>query len=100
MELLNGRSYYTSPAQVLNFSEKPYYLFPNPVVAGSPLKLMSSEVDSTQFQLYDIVGKKVHTQIISGFIETIQLPLLPRGVYYAIIIRAGMIQKRIPILIL
>lgn len=100
IELNNGRSYFTSPAQVLNFSEKPYYLFPNPVVAGGPLKLMSSEVDSTQFQLYDISGKKVHTQVISSFIENIQLPILPRGVYYAIINRAGIIQKRIPILIL
>lgn len=100
VELLNGRSYYTLPAQVLNFSEKPYYLFPNPVVAGSQLKLMSSEVDSTQFQLYDNAGRKVHTQLISSFIETIQLPILPKGVYYAIINKSGVIQKRITILIL
>ncbi|MDP3392988.1 S8 family serine peptidase [Sediminibacterium sp.] len=100
VELLNGQSYYTSPAQVLNFTEKPYYLFPNPVVSGGQLKLMSSEVDSTVLQLFDISGKKVHTQFISSFIETIQLPILPRGVYYAIINRAGIIQKRIPILIL
>ncbi|MDP2420609.1 S8 family serine peptidase [Sediminibacterium sp.] len=100
IELLNGRIYYTSPAQVLNFSEKPYYLFPNPVVAGAPLKLMSENIDSTQLLIFDMVGKKIHSQVISSFIEPIQLPLLPKGVYYAIINRAGVIQKRIPFIIL
>ena len=100
VELLNGRSYYTSPAQVLNFYEKPYYLFPNPVVAGAPLKLMSENIDSTQLLIFDMAGKKIHSQVISSFIEPIQLPLLPKGVYYAIINRAGVIQKRIPFIIL
>lgn len=100
VELLNGRSYYTSPAQVLNFSEKPYYLFPNPVVTGAPLKLMSENIDSTQLIIFDMAGKKIHSQVINSFIEPIQLPLLPKGVYYAIINRAGIIQKSIPFIIL
>lgn len=100
VELVNGRSYYTSPAQVLNFSEKPYYLFPNPVVAGGQLKLMSDNIDSTLLIVYDMSGKKMHSQVISSFIELIQLPHLPKGVFYAIINRAGIIQKRIPFIIL
>lgn len=100
VELVNGRSYYTSPAQVLNFSEKSYYLFPNPLVAGVPLKLMSENIDSTVVIVFDISGKKVFSQVISSFIETIQLPHLSKGVYYAIINRSGVIQKRIPFIIL
>lgn len=100
VELVNGRSYYTSPAQVLNFSEKPYYLFPNPIVAGGQLKLMSENIDSTVVIVYDMSGKKIHSQAITSFIETIQLPHLPKGVFYAIISRAGIIQKRIPFIIL
>jgi len=100
VELLNGRSYYTSPAQVLNFSEKSYYLFPNPLVAGVPLKLMSENIDSTVIIIFDMSGKKVFSQVISSFIETIQLPHLSKGVYYAIINRSGVIQKRIPFIIL
>lgn len=100
VELVNGRSYYTSPAQVLNFSEKQYYLFPNPIVAGAQLKLMSENIDSTIVIVYDISGKKMHSQVITSFIETIQLPHLPKGVFYAIINRAGIIQKRIPFIIL
>lgn len=100
VELVNGRSYYTSPAQVLNFSQKSYYLFPNPLVAGVPLKLMSENIDSTVVIVFDISGKKVFSQVISSFIETIQLPHLSKGVYYAIINRSGVIQKRIPFIIL
>jgi len=100
VELINGRSYYTSPAQVLNFSEKSYYLFPNPLVAGAPLKLMSENIDSTVVIVFDMSGKKVFSQVISSFIETIQLPHLSKGVYYAIINRSGVIQKRIPFIIL
>lgn len=100
IELSNGRLYYTNPEQVLIFAEKPYYLFPNPVVAGSSLKLMSNEVDSTILSVYDFSGKKVHTQVISSFIETIMLPILPRGIFYAVIQRAGIIQKRIPFIVL
>jgi len=100
VELVNGRSYYTLPAQVLNFSEKSYYLFPNPLVAGVPLKLMSENIDSTVVIVFDLSGKKVFSQMISSFIETIQLPYLSKGVYYAIINRSGVIQKRIPFIIL
>jgi hypothetical protein len=99
IELSNGRVYYSNPEQVLIFADKPYYLFPNPVVAGNSLKLMSNEVDSTILSVYDLSGKKVHTQIINSFIETIRLPILPKGIFYAIIQRAGIIQKRIPFII-
>lgn len=61
---------------------------------------MSDEVDSTILSVYNFLGKKVHTQVISSFIETIRLPILPSGVFYAIIQRAGIIQKRIPFIIL
>lgn len=100
VELLNGQYYYTTPVQVLNFTEKPYYLFPNPVVSGMQLKLMSNDIDSTVFQLYDISGKRIHVQLISSYIEPIQVPVLPKGVYYAIILRAGIVQKRWPLIIL
>ena len=96
----NGQIQYSSPSSVLVFGEQYYYLFPNPLVQGNVLKLMSKEIDSTSVMIFDLSGRKVHQQVITGFIENISMPLLPKGMYYAIIQRAGLIQRRIPFIIL
>lgn len=100
IELTNGRSYYSNTAQVLIFDNKPYYLFPNPVKLGNPITLMSESIDSTVVYIYDLNGKMVYTHIVSSFIEQIILPQLNKGIFYAIIRKSGIVQKRIPFIIL
>lgn len=99
LTLVNGQQYYSTPSQVLVFGEQPYYLFPNPIQNGESLQLMSENIDSTFVIIIDSYGRKVHHQFISSYIEKVKLPFLSKGVYYAIINRNGMIQKKIPFII-
>lgn len=100
IELQNGTIYYSKPEQVLIFAENPYYLFPNPITEGSNLKLMSDDIDDTKFILFDLMGKKILEQKITSYLETIKLPLLPKGIYYATILKSGIRQKTIPMIII
>ncbi|MES2371897.1 MAG: S8 family peptidase [Bacteroidota bacterium] len=86
--LQDGTSYYTQPENVLIFGQ-PYYVFPNPVRPGAPLQFMSEDTDETEFVLYDLLGRKLASQKINGFINRIRLPLLQRGVYFYTVLKSG-----------
>lgn len=86
--LQNGTSYYTQPENVLVFGQ-PYYVFPNPVKPGAPLQFMAEDTDETEFLLYDLMGRKLVSQKINGFLNRVKLPLLQRGIYFYTVVKAG-----------
>lgn len=90
IELQNGTAYYTQPEQVIIFAGQPYYVFPNPVPQGSPLRLLAEDTDDTIFILYDIHGRKVTEYKVNGFLNSIRLPLLQKGIYFYTILKQGL----------
>lgn len=99
IELENGAIIYSNPEQVLIFNGNPFYLFPNPAPSGSLLKLMSDNPDNLQLMITDLMGKKIHVQKISSYLESIQLPLIPQGIYYVSVLQAGTILKTFPLIV-
>ncbi|MEY2903936.1 MAG: hypothetical protein RLY89_3042, partial [Bacteroidota bacterium] len=99
IELENGSILYSSQEQVLIFDGNPFYLFPNPAPSGSILKLMSENVDNLDIVLSDIMGKKLLVQKINSYLEGIQLPLIPQGIYYVSIVQNGKIIKTYPLIV-
>jgi hypothetical protein len=89
--LQDGTVYYTQPENVLIFGQ-PYYVFPNPVSPGASLQFMSEDTDDTEFQLYDIYGRKLVSQKINGFLNRVRLPLLQRGIYFYKVLKSGAMQ--------
>ena len=100
IDLQNGAVYYTKPEQVFIFAGKPYYVFPNPVHQGSQLQMLAEDIDDTVFLLYDIHGRKVVEQKVNGFLNGIRLPLLQKGTYYYVIVKAGIRQLSDQLLVL
>ena len=99
IELENGKMVYSNPEQVLIFDGNPFYVFPNPAPSGSLLKLMSENPDNLQLLITDLMGKKILLQKISSYIEYIQLPLIPQGIYYVSIMQSGKILKNYPLIV-
>lgn len=100
IELQNGQVYYTRPEQVLQFADRPYYVFPNPLVSGTVLRVLAEDTDDTVFSLFDVYGRKLAEQKITGFLNEIRLPLLQKGVYYYTIVKAGIRQLSQALLVL
>ena len=92
IELQSGLVYYTRPEQVLIFASQPYYVFPNPVRQGSVLNLLAEDTDDTVFLLFDVYGRKLAEHKVNGFFNEMRLPLLQKGTYYYIILKAGIRQ--------
>ena len=99
IELENGSIIYSNPEQVLIFDGNPFYVFPNPAPSGSLIKLMSENIDDLSFMLTDMMGKNLLKQKISSYLEYIQLPLIPQGVYYVSMIQSGVLIKTFPIVV-
>lgn len=99
IELQNGSILFSNPEQVLIFDGNPFYLFPNPAPSGSQLKFMSDNPDNLQLMISDIAGKRILVQKISSYLESIQLPLIPQGIYYVSIVQAGTILKTFPLMV-
>ncbi|MBV9986525.1 MAG: S8 family peptidase, partial [Chitinophagaceae bacterium] len=93
VELSSGTVYYTKPEQVYIFAGQRYYVFPNPVRPGMPLQLLAEDPDELVFAVYDLYGRTVLKYPVTGFLSTIKLPLLQKGVYYYSILKAGMKQE-------
>jgi hypothetical protein len=99
IELENGSIIYSNLEQVLIFDGNPFYVFPNPAPSGSLIKLMSENIDDLSFMLTDLMGKNLLKQKISSYLEYIQLPLIPQGVYYVSMLQSGVLIKTFPIVV-
>lgn len=89
IELQNGATYYTQPEQVLLFGTAAYYVFPNPIQPGAALNIMDADPDNREFRLYDVFGRLVMKESLTGFRNQLRMPLLQRGVYFYVIIQAN-----------
>lgn len=89
IELQNGATYYTQPEQVLLFGTAAYYVFPNPIQPGAALNIMDADPDNREFRLYDLFGRLVMKESLTGFRNQLRMPLLQRGVYFYVIMQAN-----------
>ncbi len=89
VELQNGATYYTQPEQVLLFGTSSYYVFPNPIQPGATLNVMDADPDNREFRLYDLFGRLVMKESLTGFRNQLRMPLLQRGVYFYVIIQTN-----------
>ncbi len=89
IELQNGATYYTQPEQVLLFGTAAYYVFPNPIQPGAALNIMDADPDNREFRLYDVFGRLVMKESLTGFRNQLRMPLLQRGVYFYVIMQAN-----------
>jgi hypothetical protein len=89
IELQNGATYYTQPEQVLLFGTAAYYVFPNPIQPGAALNIMDADPDNREFRLYDVFGRLMMKESLTGFRNQLRMPLLQRGIYFYVIMQAN-----------
>lgn len=89
VELQNGAAYYTQPEQVLLFGTSSYYVFPNPIQPGAALNIMDADPDNREFRLYDVFGRMVMKESLTGFRNQLRMPLLQRGTYFYVIMQTN-----------
>jgi len=82
VQLSNGISYYTQPEQVIHFSGQPYYVFPNPVQPGASIQVLTEDPDNKIFRLYDLFGRLLMKEALTGTRNQLRMPLLQRGIYF------------------
>lgn len=58
-----------------------YLLFPNPVTATEPLRLLSNNPFNKSVTLFNMQGRRVFTQNINNQLELLYTPPLPAGMY-------------------
>lgn len=73
-------SFNGNPASVAEIASSESWLFPNVIAASEPIHLRPTSPDWQQFTVYDLNGKRVHTQWIQGQ-STIHLTPLRPGIY-------------------
>jgi len=56
-------------------------IYPNPIDNYLFIKLENNNFKNTQFELYDITGKHIHTYYISKLFNKINLQNIPKGIY-------------------
>lgn len=89
IDLANGVSIYTEPAEVYYQGDTGFFIFPNPVSLGESLNVLSRGDNELRFILFDSLGRKVlDYQLIAGF-ETPPLQKLAAGVYHFVIFDAN-----------
>lgn len=89
IELENGTIYYTTQETVYQFQNKDYFVFPNPALRGSTIRVMTKEPEGTWFVLYDLLGRKLLTKELTSTIQNIDISTLQTGVYFYLIMKDG-----------
>lgn len=89
IDLKNGTSIYTEPADVYYQGDAGFFIFPNPVSLSESLNVLSRGGNELRFILFDGLGREVlDYQLIAGF-ETPPLQKLAAGVYHFVIFDAN-----------
>lgn len=87
-------AYVTPPDATASVGENPivgFGAFPNPVV-NKQLTITSQSADAKQVVLYNILGKQVFSQNISGTRDTVELDALRSGLYILKVIEGSKIS--------
>ena len=50
---------------------------------------MDADPDNREFRLYDVFGRLVMKESLTGFRNQLRMPLLQRGVYFYVIMQAN-----------
>lgn len=80
--LKNGMVVYSKSETVYYLGKEQFIVFPNPVKAGLPLQILSTNTQQCSITLYNATGRQVATRQVTQFPETLSLPGLPGGIYF------------------
>jgi len=81
LELTDGRTIYSQTEAVQFTVAGQVQAYPNPVVAGESLRILTAEETPTLIRLYDMVGRLVLTTTDEGAIKTMSTAGLRKGLY-------------------
>ena len=78
----DGQQFFTSTETVYQFSEKPLFLFPNPVRRGQPIRILTDIIDELEMTLYDVQGRICKQIRLTERIQEINTAGLSAGIYF------------------
>jgi hypothetical protein len=85
LELYNGNLIYSS-AETIYYFNQDHLLYPNPVLSGQPLNIISKNPDNSTLLLFNSAGVRVGTYLLDEAIETIPVNKFAPGIYFIKII--------------
>jgi hypothetical protein len=88
IELRNGVVIYSS-AETIYYFKDDHLVYPNPVIRGQSLFIISANPDNSRLVIYNRAGLKVAEQLLDEAIEMIPTGKLARGVYFFSIVSPG-----------
>ncbi|WP_172644669.1 S8 family peptidase [Flavihumibacter sp. ZG627] len=89
----DGQQFYTNTETVYQFSEKPLFLFPNPVRRGQPLRILTDIIDELELTLYDVQGRICKQIRLTERIQDINTAGLSAGIYFYHIHGGNIMQR-------
>lgn len=78
----DGQQFFTNTETVYQFSEKPLFLFPNPVRRGQPIRILTDIIDELEMTLYDVQGRICKQIRLTERIQEINTAGLSAGIYF------------------
>jgi len=82
LRLANDQTIYSNNEVVYHVpGEKPFFVYPNPLIRKTPLQVLSSEAGRYTLQVVDGSGKVVHRQLLTASRTSISLQNLATGLY-------------------
>lgn len=71
------------PLSNTTFNENSFLIYPNPNNGNFTIKFNEQNIENYSFELFDLIGKKIKTEILSNTETTIQTANLSKGIYVA-----------------
>ncbi|WP_046368261.1 S8 family peptidase [Flavihumibacter petaseus] len=98
--LHSGKRIVSEPVTAWVVATASYLIYPNPVVQGSNVTILSKEWPAAELALYDAMGRQVLVQELNSQHTIFSTARLRNGVYYLIIRQSGKETTRLKLVVL
>jgi hypothetical protein len=85
----DGTAIYSQPETVYNLQDADYIVYPNPVIAGGILNILSAIPGNSSIILFNATGQQVLQKRLTELHEQLPLQILQRGIYFYLIRKDG-----------
>ena len=89
LQLADGRMIYSSTEVVYYLGNTDYVVYPNPVRAGSGLRILQKEAADLRVMIYDATGRLVKDESYADVVNPINIAGLQKGLYIISIVKEG-----------
>lgn len=94
LELKDGRTIYSDIESIAWLGSHEYLVFPNPILRGQTLNVLSASLSNQYIQFYNVIGQPMYVSAMSNLANAVPTNVFTAGVYYFTIIAGGTIVHR------